>query len=116
VNDQQSEAVERILKAVCDMHGVAREQLLGKTRISNALEARADAFYLLQYVGLASTATASVFGCEHSTVLRALKRREELAEQRKTFIAAIAAAAGVHLGPICKACLRPLDDTKDEAA
>lgn len=72
-------AVADIVTAVADAFGVSAKELLGPSRLKTVMLARQTAVYLARTVGkLSLPAVGRAFGRDHSTVLHAVRKVEEL--------------------------------------
>lgn len=77
-----------IMRAVCDVHGLTRTQLLSKCREARFVDARHTVMHLMRHRGGLSCVHAAEFlSCDHTTVIHGASRVTDLLEMEPKFIA-----------------------------
>jgi chromosomal replication initiation ATPase DnaA len=63
-----------IIAQVCDRHGVAVEEVLGRSRYKRVCLARKEAYVMLRQERLSYLTIARMFGRDHTTVVDCVQR------------------------------------------
>ena len=63
-----------IIAQVCDRHGVAVEEVLGRSRYKRVCLARKEAYVMLRQERLSYLTIARMFGRDHTTVVDGVQR------------------------------------------
>lgn len=71
-------AIEAVINATCSALGQQKEGFTQKSRIKEKAEARMVCYFILREIGLSSKAIANYFKRDHTTILFAVARMNEL--------------------------------------
>lgn len=83
---------ERVVRATCEVLNVERDDLVGKTRKKEVVEARhIISFILVKRVGLTLKRVGQYYlgGRDHTTVINSIKKFDNLYETEETFRAKV---------------------------
>lgn len=72
-----------IIAQVCDRHGVAVEEVMGRSRFKRVCTARKEAYAMLREERLSYPAIGRMFGRDHTTVVDGVQRYERDQHERK---------------------------------
>ena len=75
--EPESDKIEKTLMAVCDRYNISKETILGKKRSADVVLARHTCMYILrEQLEKTYEEIGSVFSCDHTTVMAAIKKIE----------------------------------------
>jgi chromosomal replication initiation ATPase DnaA len=72
-----------IIAQVCDRHGVAVEEVMGRSRFKRVCTARKEAYAMLREERLSYPTIGRMFGRDHTTVVDGVQRYERDQHERK---------------------------------
>lgn len=73
------------IRNICERHGVAFSDVMGRSRFKNVCAARKEAYTMLRDAGMHYDAIAKIFGRDHTTVVDGVERyrREQYEQQQR---------------------------------
>lgn len=93
-DEPKSAKVEKIILGVCDKYNISKETILGKKRTADIVTARHVCMYTLrEAIDMTYTDIATIFSCDHTSVMSAIRKitreksdRSDFGEEIDSFI------------------------------
>ena len=84
--EPRSAKIEKAIMAVCDKYNISKETIIGKKRTAHIVGARHACMYTLrEALEMTYTDIASIFSCDHTSVMSAIKKIEREKSEKNEF-------------------------------
>ncbi len=84
--EPKSAKIDKIIMQVCDKYNISKETIIGKRRTAHIVTARHVCMYALrETIEMTYVDIASIFSCDHTSVMAAIKKIEREKGEKKEF-------------------------------